>query len=156
MVSIKTILNSVGFKIKFNISGEPKDLKIYQIFHEKGNMGKILPQYLSEWTTDRVREEGVNVLTETQVESVENVGPSLRLKLQNGKELMVDHVIVAVGSEPNISLAEASDLEVDKNLGGYVVNAELEARRHVYVVSIVRFCFFEHRKLILKYNVLGW
>lgn len=36
-------------------------MKVYQIFKESGNMGKILPEYLSLWTSDRVRAEGVEV-----------------------------------------------------------------------------------------------
>jgi apoptosis-inducing factor 1 len=42
---------------------------------------------------------------------------------------------VAAGSEANIELAKTSNLEIDYNLGGYVVNAELEARSNLYVVS---------------------
>lgn len=34
---------------------------IYQIFKEGGNMGKILPEYLSFWTTDKVKNESVKV-----------------------------------------------------------------------------------------------
>lgn len=32
-----------------------RDLEVVQIFKEKGNMGKILPEYLSDWTTEKVR-----------------------------------------------------------------------------------------------------
>lgn len=99
-------------------------------------MGKVLPEFLSEWTTERVREEGVNVIPKAQVESVELVNGQLNLKLVDGKNVLCDHVVVAVGSEPNISLAQKSGLEVDSAFGGYLVNAELEARRHLYVVSI--------------------
>lgn len=39
-----------------------KKLKaIYQIFPESGNMGKLLPEYLSMWTSEKVRAEGVQV-----------------------------------------------------------------------------------------------
>lgn len=38
-----------------------KDFKVNQIFRESGNMGKILPEYLSFWTTNKVKGEGVNV-----------------------------------------------------------------------------------------------
>lgn len=52
------------------------------------------------------------------------------------KQVKADQVIVAVGVEPNTQLAEASDLEIDKEEGGFVVNAELEARTNLYSVSI--------------------
>lgn len=118
------------------ILGNDKNLSVHQIFHEKGNMGKVLPEFLSEWTTERVREEGVKVHTESQVTSVEWLNGRLKIKLIDGSDVLCDHVVVAVGSEPNVSLAKYSGLEVDDKHGGYLVNAELEARRHLYVVSI--------------------
>lgn len=44
-------------------------------------------------------------------------------------------MVVAVGVEPNTELAETSALEVDKAIGGFVANSELEARTNLYVVS---------------------
>ena len=49
-------------------------------------------------------------------------------------QLKVDYVVPAVGLEPNVDLAKTSDLEVDEELGGFLVNAELEARTNVWVV----------------------
>lgn len=131
--------------INFSFTGENRKLKVHQIFHEKGNMGKVLPEYLSEWTTERVREEGVNVIPSTQVQDVDLVNDQLKLKLLNGQTVLCDHVVVAAGSAPNINLAQNSGLEVDKTFGGYLVNAELEARRHVYVVGFPCFSFFNDR-----------
>jgi len=31
------------------------DLEVIQMFPEKGNMGKVLPEYLSNWTTEKVK-----------------------------------------------------------------------------------------------------
>lgn len=118
------------------IPGEDNKLQVHQIFHERGNMGKVLPQYLSEWTTERVREEGVNVIPNTEVQNVDFVNNQVKLTLQNGQTVLCDQVVVAVGSEPNVSLASESGLEVDTNHGGYLVNAELAARNHLYVVSL--------------------
>lgn len=44
-------------------------------------------------------------------------------------------MIVAVGVDPNTDLAENSGLEVEPHCGGYLVNAELEARSNLYAVS---------------------
>lgn len=122
--------------------GEPRKLKVHQIFHEKGNMGKVLPEFLSKWTTERVREEGVNVIPNTQVQSAELINGQLNLKLIDGKSVLCDHAVVAVGSAPNVTLAQESGLEVDGTFGGYLVNAELEARRHLYVAGDAA-CFFD-------------
>lgn len=43
--------------------------------------------------------------------------------------------MTAIGATPNTSLAKPSELETDDELGGYLVNAELEARSNLYIVS---------------------
>lgn len=99
-------------------------------------MGKVLPEYLSEWATERVREEGVNVIPNTEVQSVAlTANKQVQLKLLNGDAIVCDHIIVAVGSQPNEELGRKSGLEVDAEHGGYLVNAELAARNNVYVVG---------------------
>lgn len=122
--------------------GREKKLKVYQIFHEKGNMGKILPEYLSKWTSDQVKEEGVNVLPDAQIKEAEVVDKKLKLTLLDGRVVLVDHAIVAVGSEPNVKLAKPSGLEIDPNLGGFLVNAELEARTDVFAAGDAA-CFYD-------------
>lgn len=99
-------------------------------------MGKVLPEFLSEWTTERVREEGVNVIPNTEVQSVDHVNNQVKLTLKNGQSVVCDHVVVAIGSEPNTTLGIESGLEIENDHGGYLVNAELAARNHLYVVSI--------------------
>lgn len=32
-----------------------RGLEVIQLFPENGNMGKVLPEYLSNWTTEKVR-----------------------------------------------------------------------------------------------------
>ena len=44
-------------------------------------------------------------------------------------------VVVCVGCEANTDIAEISGLEVDRNIGGFVVNAELEARRNLFAAG---------------------
>lgn len=101
-------------------------------------MGKILPEYLSTWTTNKVRREMVTIINKTEVEdvSMSDNKKELILHLSNGDTVNVGHVIVAVGVEPNTQLAKTSDLEVDPELGGYLVNAEMEARSNLYAVRI--------------------
>lgn len=55
---------------------------------------------------------------------------------------MVDHVVVAVGLEPNVQLASKSGFEIDPKLGGYVVNAELQARNSIWVAGDAA-CFYD-------------
>lgn len=57
-------------------------------------------------------------------------------------QVKADHVVVAVGLEPNTDLAKSAGLETDPILGGYRVNAELQACTDVWVVSFFFFFVF--------------
>jgi programmed cell death 8 (apoptosis-inducing factor) len=73
---------------------------------------------------------------------ISNLQPStvekgkISIKLSDGSELLADHVVSAVGVEPNTALAREAGLEIDEKHGGVIVNAELEARRNVYVSRV--------------------
>jgi apoptosis-inducing factor 1 len=73
-------LNNFNFTGK-TMSNSPK---IIQVYPEKGNMGKVLPEYLSEWTTKKVREEGAEVIPEAFVTGVSMDKGQLAIKLNNG------------------------------------------------------------------------
>lgn len=49
-------------------------------------------------------------------------------------------MVVAVGLEPNTELASQGQLEVDPLLGGFRVNAELQACSNVWAVSFLQQC----------------
>ncbi|KAF5284569.1 hypothetical protein FQR65_LT02395 [Abscondita terminalis] len=116
---------------------------VTQIFREGGHMASILPEYLSFWTTDKVKKEGVSVIPYAEVTGVElNAQKKISLNLSNGKVLTADQVVVAVGACPNTDLAEKSNLEVDPELGGFLVNTELQARSNLYVAGDCS-CFYD-------------
>ncbi|XP_046665597.1 apoptosis-inducing factor 1, mitochondrial [Homalodisca vitripennis] len=122
--------------------GKPYGLTVYQIFREDGNMGKVLPEYLSKWTTQKVKKENVQVINKVEVSNVEMKDGKVILKLTNDHQVEADHVIVAVGVEPNTQLANTSGLEVDPEVGGFLVNAELEARSNLYIAGDCA-CFYD-------------
>jgi len=127
---------ALGRKAKSN------GLEVVQVFPEEGNMGRVLPKYLSQWTTDKVKAEGVQVLPNSQVTKAALDGDKIVLSLQNGQEIKTDHVVVAVGLDANTDLAATSGLEIDPDFGGFRVNAELEARSNVYVAGDAA-CFYD-------------
>ena len=60
-------------------------------------MGKVLPDYLSEWTTDKVRSEGVTVLPNSRVKAVtKGEKANLSVKMESGATVETDHMVVAV------------------------------------------------------------
>nr|XP_053628823.1 apoptosis-inducing factor 1, mitochondrial-like isoform X1 [Cherax quadricarinatus] len=128
---------ALGYKLKAT-SGS-----VTQIYPEAGNMGRVLPEYLSKWTTEKVKSEGVEIIPNSFVEEVKSAkDEKVKLKLNTGKEIVTDHVVVAVGLEPNVELAQSSGLEIDDTHGGFRVNAELEARSNLWVAGDAA-CFFD-------------
>ncbi|XP_019719927.1 apoptosis-inducing factor 1, mitochondrial isoform X2 [Hippocampus comes] len=119
-------------------------LEVIQMFPEKGNMGKVLPEYLSNWTTEKVKTEGVKIISEALVKSVTCNEDQLEIKLKDGRLVKTDHVVAAVGLEPNVDLAKSAGLEVDSDFGGYRVNAELQARSNIWVAGDAA-CFYDIR-----------
>ncbi|XP_030293820.1 apoptosis-inducing factor 1, mitochondrial isoform X7 [Sparus aurata] len=120
------------------------DLEVIQMFPEKGNMGKVLPEYLSNWTTAKVKREGVKVIAEALVKSVTCKDDKLEIQLKDGRLVKTDHIVAAVGLEPNVDLAKSAGLEVDSDFGGYRVNAELQARSNIWVAGDAA-CFYDIR-----------
>ncbi|KAM8966124.1 apoptosis-inducing factor 1, mitochondrial [Sarcophilus harrisii] len=116
--------------------------EVIQLFPEKGNMGKILPEYLSNWTTEKVRREGVNVMPNAVVQSVGVKSGKLLITLKDGRKVETDHIVAAVGLEPNVELAKTGGLEVDSDFGGFRVNAELQARSNIWVAGDAA-CFYD-------------
>ena len=45
-------------------------------------------------------------------------------------------MVVCVGLQPNIELAQSAGLEIDPQEGGFRVNSELEARSDIWVVCL--------------------
>nr|XP_019941337.1 PREDICTED: apoptosis-inducing factor 1, mitochondrial isoform X1 [Paralichthys olivaceus] len=119
-------------------------LEVLQMFPEKGNMGKVLPEYLSNWTTEKVKKEGVKVISEALVKSVTLKDDKLEIKLKDGRLVKTDHIVAAVGLEPNVDLAKSAGLEVDSDFGGFRVNAELQARSNIWVAGDAA-CFYDIR-----------
>ncbi|XP_054872988.1 apoptosis-inducing factor 1, mitochondrial isoform X11 [Amphiprion ocellaris] len=119
-------------------------LEVIQMFPEKGNMGKVLPEYLSNWTTEKVKREGVKVIAEALVKSVTCKDDKLEIHLKDGRLVKTDHIVAAVGLEPNVDLAKSAGLEVDSDFGGYRVNAELQARSNIWVAGDAA-CFYDIR-----------
>ncbi|CAI5793642.1 apoptosis-inducing factor 1, mitochondrial isoform X1 [Podarcis lilfordi] len=121
---------------------QSRGLEVIQMFPENGNMGKVLPEYLSHWTTNKVRREGVNVMPNAIVKSVSVVGNRLQIRLKDGRKVETDHIVAAVGLEPNVELAKSAGLEVDSDFGGFRVNAELQARSNIWVAGDAA-CFYD-------------
>ena len=70
-----------------------------------------------------VQEKGVQVFTDTKVESIAKTDSCLTVKLSNGKSLEVDLVISATGVKPNIAFLKSSGLNIQT---GILVNDQMQ------------------------------
>lgn len=86
----------------------------------------------------------MDIIPKTNVTSAQINDKKVELSLSNASSewLLADHVVVAVGLEPNVQLAGKSGFEIDSTLGGYVVNAELQARKNIWVAGDAA-CFYD-------------
>lgn len=66
--------------------------KIFQIFQEAGNMSKVLPDYLSKWTMEKVQSQGVCVLPGASIKGVQRDESRVKLALSTGETIITDVV----------------------------------------------------------------
>ncbi|XP_030023365.2 apoptosis-inducing factor 1, mitochondrial [Manduca sexta] len=115
---------------------DEEPIQFVHMFKDKGLMAGVLPEYLGEWAAEKIKCEGVTVMPKTQVyDAFETPDGKLELTLSDGSSLITDYVLVAIGAEPRVEIAEPSFLEQDHINGGFKVNTELEARTHLYVAG---------------------
>ncbi|KAI6201545.1 putative apoptosis-inducing factor 1, mitochondrial [Aphelenchoides besseyi] len=80
---------------------------------------------------------GVRLLNSSTVQSAD-VQPNGKVELSvrradgTKEKIRVDQVIVAVGAEPNVELAQSSDLKLDTKNGGILVNEEFRATPDIF------------------------
>ncbi|XP_011638401.1 apoptosis-inducing factor 1, mitochondrial [Pogonomyrmex barbatus] len=132
----------LGSELACALARSYKSKNVFQIYKEKFIMAQVLPEYLSEWTTKKVEAEGVHTISNTEVENYKYENDRLSLVLTGDQTIDADQVIVAIGVEPNTDLAVTSYLETEPKIGGFLVNAELEARRNVWVAGDAA-CFYD-------------
>ena len=65
--------------------GKECGLSVTQIFPEGGNLGLVLPSDLCQWTTDKVRQEGVTVHPGTLLSTASLDEGKVKVTLSNGE-----------------------------------------------------------------------
>ncbi|XP_025989791.1 apoptosis-inducing factor 1, mitochondrial [Solenopsis invicta] len=132
----------LGSELACALAKSYKSKNVFQIYKEKFIMAQVLPEYLSEWTTKKAEAEGVRTMSTTEVQDYKYKNGRLSLVLTGGQTIDADQVIVAVGAQPNTDLATTSNLETEPKIGGFLVNAELEARSNLWVAGDAA-CFYD-------------
>lgn len=102
--------------------------QVVMITNGAGIGDRLFPSSLVEFLNDYYRERGVEIRTEEEFLSREDLPDGIHLRTRNiitreTHDLLVDGVIAGIGAEPNVELAETAGLEVDD---GIVVNEFLQ------------------------------
>ncbi|VDN97257.1 unnamed protein product [Rodentolepis nana] len=115
-------------------------------------MSEILPPILAQSLANYEIEGGIHLEANQSVVRASLIDPSnpneskIRLSIskreENGTithdhELIVDHVVCALGNTPRVDLAASAGLEVDPRNGGFLVNSEMESRQDIYAAGSV-------------------
>jgi NADPH-dependent 2,4-dienoyl-CoA reductase/sulfur reductase-like enzyme len=69
---------------------------------------------------DKLRSNGINIITEAKVEEFLGDGRVEQVRLSNGEVLSADVVIFGIGVVPNVELAQMAGLKVDSRFGIWV------------------------------------
>ncbi|KAJ8728477.1 hypothetical protein PYW07_006173 [Mythimna separata] len=121
---------------------QPSGRAVLQLFREEAPLAGVLPPYLAAEAARRLRDAGVTLLPRAEVLTGAPEGGGVLLRLAGGEDVRADLVVECVGSEVDEELARASELETHPELGGLLVNAELQARSDVYAAGDVA-CFYD-------------
>lgn len=115
---------------------------VVQLYREEAPLAGLLPRYLAEDAARRLADCGVTLLSEAEVVSCEVPERGVRLRLASGDAVEADLVVECIGAEVDEALAQRSQLETHPELGGVLVNAELQARADLYAAGDVA-CFYD-------------
>jgi len=100
----------------------------YQHIYLLGRSGSLLRTYLdrdmSERIEARVRGNGIDLILQSRINSIQSRNGKKILSLPDRK-LEVDFVLLATGSRPNVTIAQAAGLDIGET-GGIVVNEYLQ------------------------------
>jgi NADPH-dependent 2,4-dienoyl-CoA reductase/sulfur reductase-like enzyme len=112
--------------------------RAYDRVHLIGRSGSLLRSYLDEemaaTVADRVKSNGIELMLDTRVNAVCSENGGKRLSLPD-TELSVDFVFFAVGSRPNIALAEEAGIRVG-DAGAIAVDEYLQTSEpHIYAIG---------------------
>src|SRR5258705_13945794 len=76
----------------------------------------MLPRDFGANILERCREVGIELVTNEGIVSIEDRGGLMQVTTSAGNQITTQAIVAAVGSEPNVELAEAAGLEVGNGI----------------------------------------
>jgi NADPH-dependent 2,4-dienoyl-CoA reductase/sulfur reductase-like enzyme len=86
------------------------------VFPDAGIGARLFPVELARFVSEYYREQGVDVLAEERVDSIEREGEGFVVATESGRSLESDAVVAGLGIVPRTELAEAAGLSVDDGI----------------------------------------
>ena len=111
----------IGSEISAALAMNGKDVTVFDI--GAGIGWNIYPSGLTNYLNKYFQEKNVKVIPNVKVNEIEKVGELFRIRTDSGVEEEVEAIIAGVGIVPEISLAEAINLNVEN---GITVNEYLQ------------------------------
>ncbi len=90
--------------------------KVSLVFPDDGIGARMYPRDLSQFLNKYYRDKDVDVLTGEEITGLAPRGDRYVLRTKKGREIIVDGVVAGIGIQPNIELAAASGLQVEKGI----------------------------------------
>lgn len=112
-----------------------RGLEVSLVLPEEFPMPRMLPRELGVGIVEYLREQGVEVVTGDALMRISESAGYVHAHTRNGSDLTTELVLVDVGAEPLVDLAEAAGLDVDT---GIVVDEYgLTSKPHVWAAGDV-------------------
>lgn len=89
-------------------------------------LGRLLPNHVADNFKQNLEETGIKFILGTTVEKVAKQDSSYIVTLANGQNLVADVVLSAIGLQPNLALANASEINTSR---GVITNTLMETNQ---------------------------
>jgi len=117
----------IGFEVADELLKLDKKVTIVEI--AKRCLGVAFDNDFCELAENEMRKIGVDILTGKKIKEIKGKNNVTSIILTDGTNLKADMVIISVGYQPNIELAEKLDLKIGKS-GAIWVNEYLRTSNH--------------------------
>lgn len=90
--------------------------QVVMVFPSKSIGDRVFPRDLSDFVSDFYKQKGIELLAGEKVSGLETHGNQLVVKTNSQREIVVDGVVAGLGIEPNVQLAQGSNLKLENGI----------------------------------------
>lgn len=104
----------IGLEVAAVAKGLGKDVSVIEA--QDRPMKRVVSETVSAFFADMHRSKGIDLRLNTGIEAIEGNGDATGVRLATGETVPAGLVLMAVGAEPNDSLAEEAGVETDNGI----------------------------------------